>query len=1302
MTKISQRVSTMASETPGSAVSMVGQGTVLGKSSLFMVGYLGKIPDSCTNGTDGCCPACKAKGQIQALRTYRISFTQSIFLCANPQCIYPLGYTPLDNIITNTADVTKHCSPNKHKKRKILETSITNQVCGKKTRNDASVCGEYLSSHDFSFPQNGVCMSPPALTTPACEMSGLFTPLHNVQNGNTELLAQNEMETAKALSSDSTVLDVNHVSLATSIVPKCELSKPPNLLQTDDWNECQEGAAQNVVLEMTKALNRGPVLLQDGDTVCLAPAKMNEENEHQKSIVQSAGMEIASALSGDPDETKNGNHVSHSASAQTVCETSNTPCLLQDNLPKHQEKVEQNVLMEISSPLRNKAAVQNCSNESLAPPSVPDCELSEPCDSLQDSPDEQCEIIKQNVVVEVASPVKNSDLQNTKDLSEAASLVPERELKMENVVRKENHRPVTISAISNHQTTNGPTVILSPEAQWVAKQTPVLLTNGAEYKHLQWTNKYALCWLDCIMCVLVQSDTLRKAVAAGCTDKESVIHTLFTKYNEATELLTSSAKNGRNGDANKIVLAEMCLDEVRVSVFEGIKPILKCELGQNESPVFAFPLLLQQDRTFEALFDHSYSWTFACALCGYKHQERCQKTLTTFTKIVPEWQPLNAAHKAPCNNCQDSAQKRTMILEKVNSMFMCHFVEGLPHNDLKLYSFQFEGHLYEISMVIRYQSKHFSAWIANLDGTWLESDDLNGPYGSKHKNFGVPPAEMHIVIWERNPSKTIEEKDANPCTVEAETPALNSTTISPSCPGQTLDPSSLIALPIETVSIPTSTLSTSNRSNLLSGLEGYADDDIITLTLVQIPFDSVGIPLQNNLVPELDGTYAGQVQANIHSTSPSESLSDGAQFEVPNNCMMLPEHLYQASQASAILSSESTKSHLQNSTPHAEGIMQKPCSVKQNNYREESNSGTSATTATSSAILNSTKKGVVGSWIKSLLNKNPSFLASNLYGSNKKNINNCPKPPSLLKVTDQHVACKKAENFGGFTAKGTRKTINTVDSNVCSLQNTNGILPSALYQRGPDHNAGPPKDKASKPVGTFLAPTASNQTKRGRNGIDYGKMLAKNGSSASEDKIRRLRLKMLKKLKAKKNELASLEMLAKAHSNEESPRSNQIKHFSQYSSLNRREQLRGLLQELQEQIDNADNESVCTMSSSTSLCSSPGDADFFADLFSPVATDVPGGGSDDSRFFEMLVDGGYGSSLPSCQTDGLCNEGTELKHDRCSFKDNQSLLQATSANNSFIESSTKEDVLNDLLSSSTLEVLNDHNEYFPPFDDIYF
>ncbi|XP_074243990.1 SUMO-specific isopeptidase USPL1 isoform X2 [Saimiri boliviensis] len=331
---------------------------------------------------------------------------------------------------------------------------------------------------------------------------------------------------------------------------------------------------------------------------------------------------------------------------------------------------------------------------------------------------------------------------------------------------------------------------------------------------VQWKNAYALCWLDCILSALVHLEELKNTVTGLCSKEESVFWLLFTKYNQANRLLyTNQLSDVKDGDCKKLtseIFAEIetCLNEVRDEIFSRLQPQLRCTLGDMESPVFAFPLLLKLEPRIEKLFLSSFSWDFKCSQCGHQYQNRCMKSLITFTNVIPEWHPLNAAHFGPCNNCSSKSQIRKMILEKVSPIFMLHFVEGLPQNDLEHYAFHFEGCLYQITSVIQYQANnHFITWILDADdgfhhdgqaglelltsgdpptstlqsarithvshhaqlrpcfrvfsfGSWLECDDLKGPCSERHKKFEVPASEIHIVIWERKTSQVTDREAA--------------------------------------------------------------------------------------------------------------------------------------------------------------------------------------------------------------------------------------------------------------------------------------------------------------------------------------------------------------------------------------------------------------------------------------------------------------------------------------------------------------------------------------------------------------
>ncbi|XP_049503365.1 SUMO-specific isopeptidase USPL1 isoform X5 [Panthera uncia] len=127
----------------GNGLPVIGPGADIGISSLHMVGYLGKNYDSAKVPSDGYCPACREKGKLKALKTYRISFQESVFLCEDLQCIYPLGSKLLNNLIS--PDLEDYHTPNKSQKRKFLETGYKDSPLlanAKKTKNHTVTDGE--------------------------------------------------------------------------------------------------------------------------------------------------------------------------------------------------------------------------------------------------------------------------------------------------------------------------------------------------------------------------------------------------------------------------------------------------------------------------------------------------------------------------------------------------------------------------------------------------------------------------------------------------------------------------------------------------------------------------------------------------------------------------------------------------------------------------------------------------------------------------------------------------------------------------------------------------------------------------------------------------------------------------------------------------------------------------------------------------------------------------------------------------------------------------------------------------------
>ncbi|XP_078513264.1 SUMO-specific isopeptidase USPL1 isoform X2 [Lissotriton helveticus] len=861
--------------------------------------------------------------------------------------------------------------------------------------------------------------------------------------------------------------------------------------------------------------------------------------------------------------------------------------------------------------------------------------------------------------------------------------------------------------------------------------------------HLQWRNRDALCWLDCILASFVHLKTLKRAVAEGCNEKDSIFKQLLSIYNQANALLTYRCRG--EGNAPEVSLevldqAENHLNDIRNAIFDLLQPQLKCELGKNDMPVFALPLLVQKDSSFQKLFEHSFVWKFECLQCGFRSQDRCRKALTTFTRLIPEWHPLHAVHVAPCNNCLAQSQRREMILEQVPEVFMLHFSEGLPHNNLKTYSFQFEGGSYEISMIIQYQSNHFVTWVLTSDGSWMECDDLKGPYCWCHEKCDVPPSEIHIVYWERKNSIFTTELSSHILHENAENLPIH--TLS-GCPVQCNEV--LRSVTAEPLNV------TCEQRDGLFGFKNLVEDDVITLNLVEVPVDYGEKPQGNAQVIEMVENYVHQPQENaslsllqtpLQSKSSPKTIVTYGCAEAQSQSEIIEKSNTLVSLAASTVNDSTTVKVQERSevlkplfskysvvihedpqfSLETEGKPTVMIDLMQNNG--DINWACMNVEENDSLPLSkqNCKKGVASNWVNGLIGKH-SILPSSLSVSNQnpraKN-SKCNVPRRNSKSTsplepNSKITLKGATSFGGFIAKGIKSPEDKVVlRNKCKRVS----LPSSLNKMGKpveclnssENNLASVASPFVIPLGGFksitngdVSPALKGSLKGAYISNGYQKLVPKNCDSDRETKIRRLRLKLLKKLKAKKNELASLDLLVNTQSNGNSQ--NKTLRSSLDSESSNRESLQDLLKALQEHIDSVDSESMHTLSSNNSLCSSPGDAEFLAELLSPAP--VPSLGmrkyeEDGTRLLEKLVDDVNGVSAPPYLKNGItCMNG----HNNYSTKENPPVVYSNSTINgsglsfSNCESSMQEDVLEDLL--STFSSVGSDTDFYH-FDEKFF
>lgn len=385
-----------------------------------------------------------------------------------------------------------------------------------------------------------------------------------------------------------------------------------------------------------------------------------------------------------------------------------------------------------------------------------------------------------------------------------------------------------------------------------------------------WRNSDSLCWLDALLVALVNCKSLKTCQPKDEPQRSSVWQ-LIKGYEDACAAIQVHQQTGRDGAVrvpNRVrEKANSDLQSLRMSLFKLLQPKLRCKLGQRETPVFAMPLVLAMDSWAEPLFQSTFHWEFKCSECKTSTKERSTKTLPTFTNIVPDWRPLHAVHLAPCNVCRKMNQSRTLMLERVPPVFALHFVEGLPDNDVTIYTFNFKGKRYSVTTVIQYNQhlKHFVTWVCQSDGSWLEFDDLKHPDCKSHRKLPVPAQEMHIVFWEVEEDK--EPCACSPSSTFAEAPpskhGMNGTESDlvadeqlACTPDQSLlisqnDTDIVCALSGDSSNVMDTTVTAGvdtsiGSTTLLDTFEGLTHSDIITLTLVELKADSEIQPLNDD------------------------------------------------------------------------------------------------------------------------------------------------------------------------------------------------------------------------------------------------------------------------------------------------------------------------------------------------------------------------------------------------------------------------------------------------------------------------
>lgn len=500
-------------------------------------------------------------------------------------------------------------------------------------------------------------------------------------------------------------------------------------------------------------------------------------------------------------------------------------------------------------------------------------------------------------------------------------------------------------------------------------------------------------------------------------------------------------------------------------------------------------------------------------------------------------------------------------------------------------------------------------------------------------------------------------------------------------------------------------------------LENVADGDLVKLMLEEVLVDSedksvtVGInlldgwdtPQQQEPVFSLSTPYTGELAgtslamnniSTLHETSsiclPLEELNPVNLTPLmpkkhdPDSSDSSPSQLNDGTNLANREDGLNSELLLNNKFLAVENTIQKSPDLKDAsktvvNSKVDSSSGASNSVQPSHKDR---KGGFVGSWVKKLLGKNTSFMPSS--ASALKNERSC-KTPSVQKINEVRLPIKGASNFGGFQSRGTKTTTETPkllpppqSNNTHPLSNFKGFSQSTCLP-ATNHTTivGPTWTKSKSTLGT-----SGKVTQFPSPGYNSGKV-----EESDSEKTKKLRLKLLKKLNAKKKKLASLDKLVE-QMKQEKPVSGNINTPSQTESQNDSELFQSFLRELQYQIDVTGNQSEFNANSVPGSTGCDNADEILAELLSPVSTgaSLEAAKSEDECTYMEMVHSSVATTVPDGSTSVPQAAVTSEDHNYFSpVKDTNSELDAINkqcVKKLSFESPTRNDILEDLFSIS--------------------
>ncbi|GIX94860.1 SUMO-specific isopeptidase USPL1 [Caerostris darwini] len=272
-------------------------------------------------------------------------------------------------------------------------------------------------------------------------------------------------------------------------------------------------------------------------------------------------------------------------------------------------------------------------------------------------------------------------------------------------------------------------------------------------KYPMWNNISNLCWLNSSMILLAHSKILRRLAE---DISPSQIYNILLCYKVAIAVMNGDASDQDSSTHE----AGIILTDVRKSVFEYLRPIIKCVKGKPDSAFCALLNLISENKEIQNLFKVEFTKVGKCANCCATRVINSEKTIITLSKIQP-FNPIHIISLSKCPVCEVPDQELRYVYKTLPQCLMFHFEKGAGRGIFKSLDFKINDREYKLTGFIKLVQLndppvgHFIASVRKVfHDNWMDCDDLiHEPLQFYEGHPYLNLRQIHILMFEAMDNK---------------------------------------------------------------------------------------------------------------------------------------------------------------------------------------------------------------------------------------------------------------------------------------------------------------------------------------------------------------------------------------------------------------------------------------------------------------------------------------------------------------------------------------------------------------------